>query len=75
MTTDMTHDPKANAVYVYLGRGEVVSSEEVSPDMVLDYDVDGRTVGIEVLNAREALAARDWLTAANLQARRAEVAE
>ena len=75
MTVDLTYDQQANAVYVYLGRGEVATSEEVSPDMVVDYDVDGRIMGIEILNARETLTPGDWLTAPNPQARHADAAE
>jgi uncharacterized protein YuzE len=75
MKIDMTYDPAANAVYVYLGRGEVNITEEVAPGVVVDYDSDGRLIGIEFLEARETLAPGDWLVAPGPLERRADAAE
>ena len=75
MKNDMTYDPEANAVYVYLGRGKVDRTEEVSPGVILDYDDEQRVIGIEVLDARETLAPGDWLNAPGPLQRRADAAE
>jgi uncharacterized protein YuzE len=58
--TDITYDPDADAAYVTLSDATVKDSAEVSPGVVLDYDVDGRVVGIELLNARARLAPGAW---------------
>ena len=42
-------DPQADAVYLELTDAEVEESKEVQPGIILDYDVEGRIVGIEVL--------------------------
>jgi uncharacterized protein YuzE len=46
-----------NAAYIRLSGGDILESSEVAPDVVFDYDVDGRIVGIELLNARAQLSA------------------
>ena len=56
-------DRSSNAAYIYLksiGQGEAVRQHEVDdPDtrgmIVLDFDKDGRLIGIEVLDATRAL--------------------
>jgi uncharacterized protein YuzE len=44
-----------NAAYIRLSGGDILESSEVAPNVVFDYDVDGRIVGIELLNARAQL--------------------
>jgi uncharacterized protein YuzE len=39
-----------NAAYVRLSGGDILESSEVAPNVVFDYDIDGRIVGIELLN-------------------------
>jgi uncharacterized protein YuzE len=46
-----------NAAYIRLSGGDILESSEVAPNVVFDYDVDGRIVGIELLNARAQLSA------------------
>ena len=46
-----------NAAYIRLSGGDILKSSEVAPNVVFDYDVDGRIVGIELLNARAQLSA------------------
>ena len=60
---DTTFDPEADAVYIYLGEGEVAETEEVAPNVMLDFDADGRVVGVEVLTASKVLAPGDWTRA------------
>ena len=45
------YDPKADAMYIRLLAGEVTESDEVRPGVVLDFDVNGRVLGIEMLDA------------------------
>lgn len=49
----LTYDPEADALSLRLSDGAVDSSEEVGPNVVLDFDAEGRVVGIEVLFVSE----------------------
>jgi uncharacterized protein YuzE len=53
---DITYDPEADAAHINLGGGKIVESEEVAAGIILDYDAEGRVVGIEVLHASKLLA-------------------
>nr|WP_189644556.1 DUF2283 domain-containing protein [Mesorhizobium sp. M9A.F.Ca.ET.002.03.1.2] len=53
----LEYDPEANAAYIRLSSEAIRESEEVSAGIVLDYDAEGRIVGMEVLDAREHLPA------------------
>lgn len=44
------YDPKADAMYIRLIAGTVVESDEVRPGVVFDFDVNGRVLGIEMLD-------------------------
>lgn len=57
------YDPAANAAYLRLSAEPVVESEEVSEGVVLDFDPQGRIVGMEVLDAARHLP-QDALVAA-----------
>jgi uncharacterized protein YuzE len=50
-----SYDPAADAMFIWLAPEDAVSVEtkEVSPGVMLDYDADGRVIGIEVLDVRE----------------------
>ncbi len=63
MTIRMHYDQATDAAYLRFSASTVVESEEVAPGVVLDYDSDGRMVGMEVLDARRHLPA-DALAAA-----------
>ena len=43
-------DKEDNALYFELDDVEIVESEEVQPGLILDFDKDGRLVGIEILD-------------------------
>ncbi len=45
-------DMESNALYFRLSEEQIVESEETSPGVVLDYDKNGRVVGIEILNIK-----------------------
>jgi uncharacterized protein YuzE len=49
------YDRQANAAYIRFSPERVEESEEVAEGIVLDYDRDGRIVGIEVMDARRHL--------------------
>lgn len=42
-------DKEADALYLRLDETAVVESEEVQPGIVLDYDAEGKVVGVEIL--------------------------
>jgi uncharacterized protein YuzE len=51
----MTYDPAADAIYLYLTEraaegSKVARTEEVAPGLMLDFDKDGRVIGIEMLS-------------------------
>jgi len=52
MSVDLHYDPETDAAYLRFSTETVIDSEEVAPGVVLDYDADGRMVGMEVLQAR-----------------------
>jgi uncharacterized protein YuzE len=57
--TKMHHDPEADAFAVsFAPKGAYVESEEVAPGVILDFDVHGQVIGIEVLDVRRRMAAR-----------------
>jgi uncharacterized protein YuzE len=53
-----------NAAYIRLSGGDILESSEAAPNVVFDHDVDGRIVGIELLNARAQLSAETLSDAA-----------
>ena len=42
-------DRESDALYLRLDEREIVESEEVQPGIILDFDVHGQVVGIEML--------------------------
>lgn len=42
-------DKEADALYLRIDEASIIESEEVQPGVILDFDKDGRVVGIEVL--------------------------
>ena len=51
-----------NAAYLRLSGGDILESSEVAPNVVFDYDADGRIVGIEMLcpTLHSATSMIDW---------------
>ena len=47
----ITFDKKADAVYIYFKEQKVANTKELDNDTFVDYDREGRVVGIELLNA------------------------
>jgi uncharacterized protein YuzE len=52
MTPTLKYRPKDNADYIRLSSAKVLESAEVSPDVIFDYDDQGRIVGIELLDTK-----------------------
>jgi uncharacterized protein YuzE len=52
-----TYDHDANALYVRFSEEKVASTEELRPGIILDFDLRGRIIGIEMLNAKSQLSA------------------
>jgi uncharacterized protein YuzE len=57
MKPKLEYDAAADAAYIRFSSEPVLETEEVSQGIMLDYDRDGRIVGLEVLNARANLPA------------------
>jgi uncharacterized protein YuzE len=55
-----SYDPEADAIFVWFGPEDVKSSEteEVAPGIMLDFDADGRVIGVEVLDVGERMRRR-----------------
>jgi len=54
----MTYDPAADAMYLYLTERAadaplVARTEEVAAGLMLDFDGDGRVIGIEMLSVSQ----------------------
>jgi uncharacterized protein YuzE len=50
-----SYDPEADAMFVWFGPEGVKSAgtQEVSPGIMLDFDAEGRVIGIEALYVSE----------------------
>jgi uncharacterized protein YuzE len=51
----LTYDEQADAVYVQFARTSVARTEELSDGVAVDYDADGRAVGVESLDVSEGI--------------------
>ena len=45
------YDPEVDVLTILLSEALVEESDESKPGLILDYDVNGNVVGIEILNA------------------------
>jgi uncharacterized protein YuzE len=45
----LTIDREADALYLRLDDTAILESEEVKPGIILDFDKDGRVIGVEIL--------------------------
>ncbi|NOT01423.1 MAG: DUF2283 domain-containing protein [Phycisphaerales bacterium] len=46
-------DEQSDALYLRINESGIVESEEVEPGVILDYDAQGRVVGVELLRIRD----------------------
>jgi uncharacterized protein YuzE len=51
----INYDPSTDALYVVTREGEEEEFVEISPGINVELDVEGRVIGIEILNASKAL--------------------
>ena len=72
---DMTYDPEADAIYIYVGASREIDHTEEAGPFIYDVDTEGRIVGIEILSASKILAPGDWQNARRPGERRADAAE
>ena len=49
----LEYDSAADAAYVKLNNAEVVDSDELRPEVIVDYDAQNRVVGIEILHVQK----------------------
>ncbi|MDQ7055259.1 MAG: DUF2283 domain-containing protein [Persephonella sp.] len=49
------YDKEAEALYIRLTDKEIEYTEELTPNIIVDYSKDGKPVGIEVLNIKREL--------------------
>ena len=63
MSIRLHYDPASDAAYLRFSEEATIESEEVSPGLVVDFDAEGRMVGLEVLQAGSRLP-KDALIAA-----------
>ena len=46
-------DEQSDALYLRINEAAIVESEEVQPGVILDFDAEGRVVGVELLHVKE----------------------
>lgn len=49
------YDPDTDSLYIDLSEKASVDSQEVSPDIVLDFDDEGHLVGIDIQHASQSV--------------------
>jgi uncharacterized protein YuzE len=72
---DMTYDPDADAIYIYVGTSRKIDHTEEAGPFIYDVDNEGRIVGIEILSASKVLAPGEWQSARRPGAKSADAAE
>ena len=56
---EIKFDKEANALYIKLRDKKIVYTEEISPNVIVDYSEDNKPVGIEILNVSKELKRKD----------------
>lgn len=51
----VTYDPQADILYIRFREGKIEESDEVSEGLIVDYDAQGKPMGIKILDASEVL--------------------
>jgi len=52
-------DPESDALYIRFAERPIMESEEVAQGIILDFDDQGRVVGLEILQVSEKFAPED----------------
>lgn len=55
----LKHDKENDALYLRLDEEKIIESEEVQPGIVLDFNSDGKVVGVEFLNISQRVPEKD----------------
>lgn len=55
----ISYDKEVDAVSVTLRKGVVSRTVEISPEIMMDYDVDGNPLYLEILGASDKLGKKD----------------
>lgn len=55
----ISYDREVDAVSVTLRKGVVARTVEISPEIMLDFDVDGNPLYLEILGASDKLSKKD----------------
>ena len=65
----ISYDKEVDAISVTLRKGKVDRTVEISPEIMLDYDVDGNPLYLEILGASEKLGKKDlsYITVGSVQ--------
>jgi len=48
----VTYDPTVDAARVYFSNNQIVDSESLTDDLIVDYDQDDNVVAVEILGVR-----------------------
>jgi uncharacterized protein YuzE len=59
-------DLESDTLYFRISEDPIEESEDINKGLIVDYDADGRVVGIEILNVKEKFKIED-LTALKLE--------
>lgn len=49
----MHYSKAADAIYIRLKEDPIYNTDEIAPDIIMDYDDKGNVIGIEILSASE----------------------
>jgi uncharacterized protein YuzE len=52
----VTYDPEVHVLRILLSDAPIEESDEDKPGVILDYDIDGNVVGLEILEASKRMA-------------------
>lgn len=52
---NVTYDPHTDTLSIVLAPSAVAESSEEKPGVILDFDADGRLVGLEILDASKSM--------------------
>lgn len=63
---NIIYNSETDVLYIRLREGKIDESDEVKEGLIVDYDAEGKPIGIEVLDATELLGEK-WEVAVELK--------